>query len=433
MNGKKQSGSSFRTVSFEGSEVTALLSHSPSPSHRLIAPMSSREELTLPVPASQPNITAHLELLGRVERRLETNLKDGLSRTVALQRQSQQGRNTITLPSASTFRVFRGWLPREAGLLASKYVEQFMNPLIGLLLASALVSLLLRQMENAASIGVAVAIVGTVGFIQEYRTEKSLEALQRLAPPRCRVVRDGGRVWDVLAAELVVGDVVELVLGDRVPADLLLITCSDLQIDESLLTGETKPARKQPLSAANHHGDADEPNESRAWMGTLVRQGRARGLVRGTGIRTEFGRLAAMMHDTTERKSPLQLRLDHLGHQLTVYSAGVIALISLAGVLIQHRALMDVFTVAVSLAVAAIPEGLPIVATITLALGVLRLARHGVVVKKLPAVEALGSMTVLCADKTGTLTSNEVTVQAVYSVATDMLHSPVNPNCKLRG
>ena len=157
-------------------------------------------------------------------------------------------------------------------------------------------------------------------------------------------------------------------------------------------------------------------------MGTLVRQVRARALVTAIGLKTEFGRLAVLMHETEERRSPLQIRLDHLGNQLTIYSVGVIILISLAGLFLQHRSFIETFTVAVSLAVAAIPEGLPIVATITLALGVLRLAQRGMVVKKLPAVEALGSMSVFCADKTGTLTLNEMAVEAVYSVETEKLY-----------
>ena len=259
-------------------------------------------------------------------------------------------------------------------------------------------------------------IVGTVGFIQEYRTEKSLEALKRLAPPRCRVIRDAGRVWDILAENLVVGDVVELVMGDRVPADMILFTSNDLQVDESIITGENYPVKKVGINHTGATSPNTKHNNNTVLMGTLVRQGRARGVVIAIGLKTEFGRLAVMMHETEERRSPLQIRLDHLGNQLTIYSVAVIILISLAGFFWQHRTFMETFTVAVSLAVAAIPEGLPIVATITLALGVLRLAKRGVVVKKLPAVEALGSMSVLCADKTGTLTMNEMTVDAVFSL-----------------
>ena len=374
-------------------------------------------------PPTHPQL--QLEGLARLAESLQTDLKNGLSRSALAARRLQFGENRIALSSAAIFPIFRGWMNEDLGLGLSKFLEQFMNPLIGLLLASAAVSLLLlHQLENAISIGVAVLIVGTVGFIQEFRTEKSLEALQKLAPPRCRVIRDGGRAWECEAAELVVGDVVELQMGDRVPADLVLVTVNDLHVDESLLTGETKPVLKSKYHCSGKGAEYDDlckvsnpfvdAKEHTAFMGTLIRQGRARGVVSAVGLKTEFGRLAAMMQDVEERRSPLQLRLDHLGHQLTLYSCGIILVISLTGYFWQRRPFMEIFTVAVSLAVAAIPEGLPIVATITLALGVLRLAKRGVVVKKLPAVEALGSMSVLCADKTGTLTLNEMSVEEEF-------------------
>ena len=383
---------------------------------KLKQPLLVKEELQV-VPNLQPNVLEnHLQTLNSLQATYSTDLKSGLTRTVAEHRQTLYGKNSFNLPSSSVFIIFHGWLPPSTGLILSKFIEQFMEPLIGLLLVSAIVSLILGQVENALSIGVAVLIVGTVGFIQEYRTEKSLEALKRLAPPHCKVIRDGGRVWDILAEDLVVGDVVELLIGDRVPADMTLITSNDLQVDESILTGENCPVKKKGInSISTNDGETTTPS-SKVLMGTLVRQGRARGLVTSIGLKTEFGRLASLMHETEERRSPLQIRLDHLGNQLTIYSVGIIVLISMAGFFWHHRSFIETFTVAVSLAVAAIPEGLPIVATITLALGVLRLAKRGVVVKKLPAVEALGSMSVLCADKTGTLTLNEMTVEEIYSL-----------------
>lgn len=407
------------------SELTNLLSSSDGMKHKQQSANEEGGDFQV-VPSLQPNVLleGHLAKLQSIEAAYGTDLKNGLTRAVAEQRQSLNGRNVLNLPSSAVFVIFRGWMPAHAGLILSKFIEQFMEPLIGLLIISAGVSLLLGQVENAISISVAVLIVGTVGFIQEYRTEKSLEALKRLAPPRCKVIRDAGRVWDILAEDLVVGDVVELTMGDRVPADMTLITANDLQVDESILTGENHAVKKQGINS-NIHGGANSNfnavNGNNVMMGTLVRQGRARGLVTGIGLKTEFGRLAVMMHETEERRSPLQIRLDHLGNQLTIYSVVVIVLISLAGFFYQHRSFIEIFTVAVSLAVAAIPEGLPIVATITLALGVLRLAKRGVVVKKLPAVEALGSMSVLCADKTGTLTLNEMTVGVVYSTEAEKI------------
>lgn len=391
----------------------------------------SFEELQV-VPNLQPNVLeSHLQALNSLQATYSTDLKSGLTRTAAEHRQTLYGKNCLNLPSSSVFKIFRGWLPPSTGLILSKFIEQFMEPLIGLLIVSAIVSLILGQVENALSIGVAVLVVGTVGFIQEYRTEKSLEALKRLAPPRCKVIRDGGRVWDILAEDLVVGDVVELVIGDRVPADMMLITSNDLQVDESILTGENYPVKKKGINSAAtptgiNSSVTTASDTSKVLMGTLVRQGRARGLVTSIGLKTEFGRLASLMNETEERRSPLQIRLDHLGNQLTIYSVGVIILISMAGFFWHHRSFIETFTVAVSLAVAAIPEGLPIVATITLALGVLRLAKRGVVVKKLPAVEALGSMSVLCADKTGTLTLNEMTVEEIYSLEANSIITDKN-------
>lgn len=401
------------------SEETANLLDSPFTNTKLFENAGKEvDNFDCPGPRSQPNVVleGHLKNLQNLESTYGTDLKLGLTRTVVEHRRALNGKNLLNLPSSSVFRIFRGWMSATYGLILSKLIEQFMEPLLILLLVSAVVSLILGQVENAVSIGVAVMIVGTVGFIQEYRTEKSLEALKKLAPPRCRVIRDAGRVWNILAEDLVVGDLVELVMGDRIPADMILVTSNDLQVDESILTGENCPVKKQGINSNSSNNASNDSKSYTVLMGTLVRQGRARGIVTSIGLKTEFGRLAMLMHETEERRSPLQIRLDHLGNQLTIYSVAVIILISLAGLFWQHRSFMETFTVAVSLAVAAIPEGLPIVATITLALGVLRLAKRGVVVKKLPAVEALGSMSVLCADKTGTLTLNEMTVDAVFSL-----------------
>lgn len=329
-------------------------------------------------------------------------------------RGQEYGPNELSHKAASkedenrTGFIGRFW--EEHGELISGYFEQFQDPLIMLLMGSAIVSLLLGQLENAISIGLAVLLVGTVGFVQEWRSEKSLEALNRLAPPRCRVIR-GGTVLERLASELVPGDLVELELGDRVPADLLLVSAVGLEADESMMTGEQAGRCKRAIPARTWPSRETE-NEHRAFMGTLVRAGRGKGVVVATGAETELGRLFRLVEQTEDRKSPLQLSLDSLGHQLTLYSGIVIAIISVIG-LLQGRPLMELFTVAVSLAVAAIPEGLPVVATVTLALGVLRLARRQVIVRKLPAVEALGAVTILCADKTGTLTTNALSVQCL--------------------
>ncbi|PFH52196.1 hypothetical protein AMATHDRAFT_57558 [Amanita thiersii Skay4041] len=298
------------------------------------------------------------------------------------------------------------------------------NPLILLLCGSATVSAIMGNVDDAVSITVAVLIVLTVGFIQERRSEKSLEALNKLVPHHCHVVREGETIH-VLANELVPGDIVKFSTGDRIPADIRLISAVDLEIDESSLTGETN-ARKKGTEMCSYQasGPSGKPDGEAvaladrtcvAYMGTLVRNGRGHGVVIATGAETEFGIIFSMMQDVDERRTPLQLSMDELAKKLSMISFGIIGVICLIGVL-QQRSWLDMFTIGVSLAVAAIPEGLPIVTTVTLALGVLRMAKRKAIVKKLHSVEALGSVSVICSDKTGTLTKNEQTVTELYAV-----------------
>ncbi|XP_041986479.1 calcium-transporting ATPase type 2C member 1 isoform X2 [Aricia agestis] len=287
-----------------------------------------------------------------------------------------------------------------------KYIEQFQNPLILLLLGSAVVSICMRQYDDAISITVAIIIVVTVAFVQEYRSEKSLEELNKLVPPTCNCLREGS-IEHFLARNLVPGDVVHLEVGDRVPADLRLFDTTDLAIDESSFTGETEPAVKTTVPNMATAGRVNKDNV--AFMGTLVRCGNAKGIVVSTGERSEFGDIFRMMQAEEAPKTPLQKSMDTLGAQLSMYSFCIIGFIMVTGWL-QGKALQEMFTIGVSLAVAAIPEGLPIVVTVTLALGVMRMAKRNAIVKKLPTVETLGCVNVICSDKTGTLTKNEMTV-----------------------
>ncbi|KAF5326538.1 hypothetical protein D9611_000185 [Ephemerocybe angulata] len=294
------------------------------------------------------------------------------------------------------------------------------SPLILLLCGSATVSAVMGNIDDAVSITVAVLIVLTVGFVQEHRSEKSLEALNKLVPHHCHVIREGQTVH-VLANELVPGDLVKFSTGDRVPADIRIIDSIDLEIDESSLTGETE-ARKKNAETCRYEGGraTGEPvaladRTCMAYMGTLVRNGRGTGVVIATGTETEFGIIFAMMQDVEEKRTPLQLNMDELAKKLSILSFGIIGVIVLVGVL-QKRSWLEMFTIGVSLAVAAIPEGLPIVTTVTLALGVLRMAKRKAIVKKLHSVESLGSVSVICSDKTGTLTKNEMTVTEAYAV-----------------
>ncbi|WKX91337.1 hypothetical protein Q1695_009853 [Nippostrongylus brasiliensis] len=323
----------------------------------------------------------------------------------------------ISSAEATLRRQYHGYNEFEVSEqepLWKKYSEQFRNPLILLLLASAVVSLLMRQFDDAVSITVAVVIVVTVGFVQEYRSEKTLEQLNKLVPPACHVVRDGNE-HSLLARELVPGDVVLLNTGDRVPADVRLLEAFSLQIDESSLTGETEPKHKETGAIAAYNGGGHvEHLMNIAFMGTLVCSGRGRGLVISTAANSQFGEVFRMMQGEESPKTPLQNSMDHLGKQLSIYSFGVIILIFVIG-LVQGRNVLDMFTIGVSLAVAAIPEGLPIVVAVTLAIGVMRMAGRRAVVKKMPAVETLGCVTVICSDKTGTLTKNEMTATCVVT------------------
>ncbi|KAM4658233.1 calcium-transporting ATPase type 2C member 1 isoform 4-T9 [Amazona ochrocephala] len=313
-------------------------------------------------------------------------------------------------------RAFHGWNEfdiSEDEPLWKKYISQFKNPLIMLLLASAVISVVMHQFDDAVSITVAILIVVTVAFVQEYRSEKSLEELSKLVPPECHCVREG-RVEHTLARDLVPGDTVCLSVGDRVPADLRLFEAVDLSIDESSLTGETAPCSKStaPQPAATN-GDLTSRSNI-AFMGTLVRCGKAKGIVIGTGENSEFGEVFKMMQAEEAPKTPLQKSMDLLGKQLSLYSFGIIGVIMLVGWL-QGKHILDMFTIGVSLAVAAIPEGLPIVVTVTLALGVMRMVKKRAIVKKLPIVETLGCCNVICSDKTGTLTKNEMTVTHIFT------------------
>ncbi|KAK6490588.1 calcium-transporting ATPase type 2C member 1 isoform X1 [Huso huso] len=321
-------------------------------------------------------------------------------------------------------RAYHGWNEFDIGEeepLWKKYISQFKNPLILLLLASAVISVLMHQIDDAVSIAVAIIIVVTVAFVQEYRSEKSLEELGKLVPPECHCVREGN-LEHMLAQQLVPGDTVCLSIGERVPADLRLFEAVDLSVDESSLTGETTASSKctAPQPAATN-GDITTRSNI-AFMGTLVRCGKAKGIVIGTGENSEFGEVFKMMQAEEAPKTPLQKSMDLLGKQLSLYSFGIIGVIMLVGWM-QGKHILDMFTIGVSLAVAAIPEGLPIVVTVTLALGVMRMVQKNAIVKKLPIVETLSCCNVICSDKTGTLTKNEMTVTHIFT--SDGLHAEV--------
>ncbi|KAL3783901.1 hypothetical protein ACHAW5_007045 [Stephanodiscus triporus] len=324
------------------------------------------------------------------------------------------------------------------------FYDQLREPLILMLLFSATISLLLGNAADAISIGMALCIVSLVAAIQEYRSERALEKLADLVPHTCTVLRDGRPHDRFPAKELVIGDLVVLTTGDRVPADVRVIDSIELSVDESSLTGENGPVGKTGMAivvpsttttttttTGGDYGAADcgcggptavvvppplTEQRNVVFMGTLVVAGRGRGLVVAVGERTEFGKVAKELGEVETRRSPLQVKIDELGRLLAYASSIGISIMALVGYLLG-RPFLETVTVAVSLAVAAIPEGLPICVTVTLALGVLRMARHSAIVKKLPAVETLGCATVIASDKTGTLTQNEMTARSIYTLA----------------
>ena len=341
-----------------------------------------------------------------VENILKTDRETGLEQRAAEERHLSFGYNEL--------------VGKEEDPVWKKYLEQFKNPLIILLLCSAVVSVGMRQFDDAASITLAIVIVVTVGFIQEYRSEKTLEKLKKLVPPVCLCVR-AGRSESFEARYLVPGDLVLLQTGDRIPADVRLVSCTEFAVDESSLTGELEPILKSSESLGRKENISTSEMVNMAFMGTMVVAGRAKGLVTATADRTQFGQVFQMMSEEEAPATPLQNSMNQLGKQLSAYSLAVIALIMLAGWL-QGKSMLVMFNIGVSLAVAAIPEGLPIVTVVTLALGVMRMASKNAIVKKLPTVEALGCVNVICSDKTGTITCNQMTATNIVTAGGDRVN-----------
>jgi magnesium-transporting ATPase (P-type) len=321
----------------------------------------------------------------------------GLTEEEAERRLERYGRNELA----------EGQRGRALAIL----VGQFTSPLIAILLVAAVVTLLLRELVDAGVIAAVLVLNAVIGFSQEYRAERSLEALRQLARAVARVVR-AGREREVDAALLVPGDIVLVEAGSRVPADCRLLHAVALEADESLLTGESTPVAKSVATVA-----AEAPLADRTGMlhtGTVVTRGHGRALVVATGQETELGRVAGAVETIGEPATPLQRRMTRFSHVIGIAVLAVGAAGFVLGWL-GGEDLSELFLAVVALAVAAIPEGLPIVLTVVLAIGVRRMARRHTIVRRLPAVEALGSCTVIGSDKTGTLTENRMTVQAVVA------------------
>lgn len=329
---------------------------------------------------------------------LNTNIDTGLSNEEITHRSQKYGPNELKEETKRSF--------------LSKVIAQFNDFLIIILIVASIISFIVGEKTDAIVILAIVVINAILGLYQEGRAEKSLEALKKMAAPNAKAIRNGNATI-VPANTLVPGDIVLLESGDIVPADLRLIESSNLKIEEASLTGESVPTEKKANIVFDHEVALGD-RKNMAYMSTIVTYGRGKGVVVETGHSTEMGNIASMIQTFEDETTPLQKKLNELGKYLGIACIVVCILVFGIGIF-QGRDILDMFMIAISLAVAAIPEGLPAIVTIVLALGMNRMVKRNAIVKKLLAVETLGCTTVICSDKTGTLTQNEMTVVKVFT------------------
>ena len=330
---------------------------------------------------------------------LQVNAIQGLSSEEVKNRIAKYGENKLTAKKGKT--------------LLQLFFSQLNDAMIYILIGAAVISFVMGEKSDAIIIALVILINAVVGVIQESKAEKALEALKQLSTPKAIVKRDG-ELKEIASEEVVPGDVVIIDAGRYIPCDLRLIESANLQIEESALTGESVPVDKNAdlilESADTPLGD----QKNMAFMSTLATYGRGIGIAVGTGMQTEIGKIAKMLEEGGNEQTPLQKKLAQLGKILGFAALGICAVMFIVG-LIQGRDLFEMFFTAISLAVAAIPEGLPAIVTIVLAMGVQRMIKENAIVRKLPAVETLGSVNIICSDKTGTLTQNKMTVTKFYA------------------
>ncbi len=326
--------------------------------------------------------------------------RQGLTTKQATKLQFEHGENRLTASKkVSPLKIFCG---------------QFKDLMTIILLASTVVSLIMGEHMEAVAIVVIVFLNAVLGFTQEYRTEKTLEALKNMAAPSARVRRDGKNVT-IPASEIVPGDIVLLSAGDKVPADARLVEVVSLQCDESLLSGESLPVEKQTGRSPIEIAKLEAGRSDMVYMGTIVTKGRGEAEVVATGMKTEMGKIAGMLHTIEEDETPLQKRLAQLGKYIAVGCLAICAVVATTGIL-RGEPIFDMLITGISLAVAAVPEGLPAIVTIALALAVNRILKRKALVRKLHSVETMGCANVICTDKTGTLTENKMTVRRLYTM-----------------
>ncbi|MDL1971389.1 MAG: HAD-IC family P-type ATPase [Candidatus Desulfofervidaceae bacterium] len=330
-----------------------------------------------------------------VLKRLKTDIQ-GLTEEEVQKRLAQYGENKLEKKKRVTpWQIF---------------FNQFKSVLIAILFAATLASFAIGEITDAFTILAIIILNAILGFTQEYKAEKALEALKKMLALKAKVVRAGVPV-SIDTHLIVPGDIVILEIGEKVPADIYLLEVESLQIDESALTGESVPVSKETKVLAEDTPLAERKNM--AFMGTIVTNGYGRGVVVATGMQTEFGRIARLTQEVKEEESPLKRRLDVLGRRIGEISLAIAVLVVVLGI-VQKRPLLEMLLVGISLAVAVIPEGLPAVVTMTLALGVRNMVKRNCLLRNLTASEGLGATSVICTDKTGTLTKNEMTVRVIY-------------------
>ncbi|MBI1346131.1 HAD-IC family P-type ATPase [bacterium] len=349
-------------------------------------------------------LPAYRQTREQLLQQLETDAEQGLAVDVVERRREISGPNRLAEAAAEPW-----W---------KKLLGQFNQLVVWILIAAAIISGLLGDLTDTIAIASIVILNGVLGYLQEARAAQALAALQQMSAPMCKVIRDG-KLQSLSAVDLVPGDILEIEAGDHISADCRLLSAFSLSVQEAALTGESVPVHKDAESqVADDAGIGDRDNM--LYMGTEAVSGKATAVVTATGMQTELGQIAGLLQRQTIETTPLQRRLEELGRVLIFVCLGLVGIIFLLQ-LMRGGKLLDTFLVAVSLAVAAVPEGLPAVVTITLALGLQRMVKRNALIRKLPSVETLGSVTVICSDKTGTLTRNEMTVREVY-VRGQLLH-----------
>ena len=322
----------------------------------------------------------------------------GLSESEAEKRLAKNGKNELIKQKKETpFQMF---------------IEQFEDPMVIILIIGAIISIFLNEIIDASIIFVVILLNAMIGVVQEFKAEKAIDALEKLSSPKASVIREG-YLKEIDSKDLVLGDIIELSVGNYIPADIRLLTSTNLKVEESTLTGESEPVEKNAEVIYEEVTDIHD-QRNMVFMSTYVTYGKARGVVVRCGMDSEVGHIAGMLSKHEEDSTPLQVRLAHLSKLLGILSVGICVAMFIVAIL-QGRNLFDMLLLSISLAVAAIPEGLPAVVTIVLALGVQVMSKNHAIIRKLHAVETLGSVSVICSDKTGTLTQNHMKVVSTYA------------------